>query len=202
MRKEHRVRIPVPYFLGAHIDISAVRININEKLCCIKYLIYRIDGMFASDYREKRNCIEDKKERACYFKEVAHHEVSRPRSLEFRQTVENIESIKALFLDDVMDVHRKRLKSVRKRYCNCLNFRSVFDKCLVTCESEIDYIALIFYRLLDIRFHEQFKLLQVRHAPDDIIAEPDIVERLIHLRNAAQDPVKRCHGNLPSILLV
>ena len=67
----------------------------------------------------------------------------------------------------------------------------------MTCESEIDYVALVFYGLLNIRQHKDLKLLKVRDTPDHIVAEPDVVECRIHLRYSAQDPVKCSHSKPP-----
>ena len=185
MRQEHRVGIPVPDLLGTHVDISVIRIYIDKKLCCIKYLIDRINRVFASYNREESNCIEDKKERACDLEKVAHHEVCCPRGLKFRQAVENIESIKTFLLYNVMDIDSESLESVRQGNRDSLYLRPVFDERFMTCESEIDDISFILYSLLDIRFHEQFELGQIRHTPDDVIAKPDIIECSIHLRDAA-----------------
>ena len=68
--------------------------------------------MLASYYREKGNRIQNKKKRACYLEEIAHHQISCPRSLKFGQAVENVESIKAFLLDNIMYIYRKCLKSV------------------------------------------------------------------------------------------
>ena len=93
-----------------------------------------------------------------------------------------------------MNIDRERLKPVRQRYLDSLDLRTVFNKRFMTREPEIYYVALILYRLLDIGLHEQLKLGQVRHTPNNIVSKPDVIECRIHLRNTAQDPVKCCHS--------
>ena len=83
MRKKHRVGISVPHLLRPYIDILVIRINIDKKLCCIKDLVDSMNGMLSPYDREKRDSIKNEKERARDLKEVAHHEVCRPRSLKF-----------------------------------------------------------------------------------------------------------------------
>ena len=92
-----------------------------------------------------------------------------------------------------MDIDRERLKPVRQRDLNCLDLRTVFKERLVACEPEVYDIALILYGLLDIWLHEQLELGQFRDAPNHVVAKPDVIERRIHLRNTAQDPVECCH---------
>ena len=67
----------------------------------------------------------------------------------------------------------------------------------MACEPEIDNVSLIFDRLTDIGFHEELKLRKLRNSPDDIVAEPDVIQRNIHLRDAAFNPVKSRHVLAP-----
>ena len=84
-----------------------------------------------------------------------------------------------------MDIDRKSLESVGQGDRNRLYLRPFFNERFVACKPEIDDISFILYSLFDIRFHEQFELGQIRHTPDDIIAEPDVIECSIHLGDAA-----------------
>ncbi len=84
-----------------------------------------------------------------------------------------------------MDIHGKGLESVRQRYLHPLDLGTLFDQRLVACESEVDDITVILDRLPDVRIHEQLELIKARYTPYDIIAEPYVIERFIHLGNAA-----------------
>ena len=94
-------------------------------------------------------------------------------------------SIEAFLRDHVMDIHGKGLESVRQRYLHPLDLGTLFDQRLVACESEVDDLTVILDRLLDVRIHEQFEFIKARYTPYDIIAEPYVIERFIHLGDAA-----------------
>ena len=93
-----------------------------------------------------------------------------------------------------MNIDRERLEPVRQRYLDSPDLRAVFDERFMTCEPEIYNVAIILYRLLDIGLHEQFELGQIGYTPNNIVSEPYVIECSIHLRDAAQDPVKCCHS--------
>ena len=78
-----------------------------------------------------------------------------------------------------MDIHGKSLESMGQRYLHSLNLRSVLNERLMTSEPEIDYISLIPYCLLYIRLHKEAKLIKVRDSPDNVIAEPYVIERIV-----------------------
>ena len=154
--------------------------------------------MLAADDREEGNRVEDEEERTGDAEEVAHHQIGRPCRLQLRQAVKHIEGVLSLPLDQVVNIHRKILKPVVKRHLDGLHLRTVLHKRLVAREAEIDDVPLIRLRLADIGLHKQPKLRKVRHSPDNIVTEPDIVKRLVHLRDTAFHFIKRCHRALLS----
>ena len=159
MRQEHRIGIPVPYFLWPDIDIPAVRIHIDKELRGIQDLVDRMHRVLSAYDREKGDRIEDKKERAGHAEEVAHHEVRRPGGLKFGQAVKYVKSILPFFFDDIMYIDSKRLEPVRKSDRHRLYFRPFLYQRIMAGKAEIDDVSSVFDGLLDIWLHKQPELL-------------------------------------------
>ena len=200
MRKEHSIRISVPDLFRSYIYVFAVGIYIKEKLSGIKYFIYCLYGMFSSFYREKGNCIQDKKERTCYPEKISHHKVSSPSCLKLRKTVKNIESIFSFTVYNIMNLHGEVFKSVCQGNFDSFYFRTFIDERSMTGKTKIDNVPFIFYSLSDIGFHEKFEFCQVGNSPYDIVTQTYVIKSHIHFRYTAFYSVKCCHILLLSII--
>ena len=193
MGKEHGVGVSVPDLFGAHINFPVVRINVKEQLRRVEYLIDRLHGVLSADDGEISHGVQNEQERACYAEEIAHHQVRGPCGLQLGKTVKNIERVFAFLLDDIMDVHGEILETVGERDVDRLYARSVIDQRLVARKPEIYDVPFILDCLADVGFHEEPEIRELRDAPYNIVAEPDVVERRVHFGYAALYPVKCCH---------
>ena len=183
MRQEHRIRAAVPYFFRPDINIFAVSINVNEKLGGIQDFVDGLHGVFAPDNRKKRDCIQDEQEGTGNPEKVPHHQVRRPGGLQIGQAVKHIERVFPRLLNHIVDINRKRFKSVGQGQFHRPDFRTSGNQRLMVRETEIDDIAMIPDRLVHIGLHKQPELGKIRYAPDHVVPEPDIVKRSVHLRN-------------------
>ena len=68
--------------------------------------------MLAPDYRKEGNRIKHKEKRTGNPEEVSHHKVGRPCGLKLGQTVKYIEGVLPFRLDHIVNIYRKRFKSM------------------------------------------------------------------------------------------
>ena len=151
MRQEHRFRVPVPDFFRPHVDCIAERIDVQKKLCCVLYPPDSLQGMLAPYDREKCYRIELEEKRTCHAEKIPHHKIGRPRRLKFGKAVKYVKCVFPLPLDQIVDLHGKILKSVGKLNGHRLNFRPSFGQRFVAGETDIDYVSVIPYRLIQVR---------------------------------------------------
>ena len=112
MRKEHRIRIPVPDLLRTHIDAFAVRIDVDEQLGGVQDLVDRLHGVLSPDDREEGDRVQDEQERAGDPEEIAHHQVRCPGRLQVGKAVKDIERVLSFLFDHVVNVDREGFKAV------------------------------------------------------------------------------------------
>lgn len=117
-------------------------------------------------------------------RKVAHHQVCCPGCLQIGKAVENIEGVFSFPFNDVVYIHGKGFKAVGQRQTDRFDLGAVGNQGVMACKTEIDDIPPVADCLFHIGFHKQPELGQVRHPPDDIVPQPDIVKRRIHFRNA------------------
>ena len=196
MRQEHSLRFPVPHLFRAHINGFSLRIDIQEKLGRILDFCCRSQRVPAPDQRKESDCIQLEQEWAGHAEKIAHHKIRSPGCGQFGKTVEDIERVKAFLCNQVMNGHRKCLEPVRQFNMYRFDLRMSFCDGWMGGKSDIDDIAVVFYRLFQIRVNEQVNFIKTGYAPYDIIPQPDIIKSLIHFRNPGQNSFKRCHFGL------
>ena len=150
--------------------------------------------MPSADQREVGDRIEDEQVGTGQMEEIAHHQVGRPCLLQLREAVKHIECVKALALDQVVDVHGKGLEAVGQLDMLDLQPLSRGEDRLVFRKADVDQVSAVPDRLIGEFLRDIAKFVERRHLPDDVVAEADILQRLIHHRDAGLCFFKSCHS--------
>ena len=186
MRKKHGIGGTFPDLLRPDIDRIPfrIRIDVQKQLSRIHDLCNRTEGMSSADDREKRDSVQNKKERTGNTEKIAHHQISRPGGLQLRKTVKYIKSVPAFPFNHPVDLHRKSFKPVGQRYTNPFHFRAFRHKFRMTGKTEIDDIPPVPLCLFHKGICKAAEFFKTGYAPDHIISHPDIIESLVQRRNS------------------
>ena len=111
VRKKHRVRCALPHLDRVHVDPLLVGAHIQKELRRLADPRDRVKRVPPPHDREIGHCIKHKKIRTGHAEEITHHQVRIPNGLQFRQAVEDIESVLSMLRDLVMNSNCKRFKS-------------------------------------------------------------------------------------------
>ncbi len=202
MRQKHRPGIAVPHLERPHIirlrRLFPVRKYIQKHLRGIADFRNCLERMFPPDQRKIRHRIELKQIRACDAEKVAHHEVCRPCRLQLGEAVEHIEGASALITDQIVNRHRKGLKTMRKLDMHDFDSGLLLHQRRMRRETDIDHLSPLAHRLSDKRFDKRRKRRNIRNTKYNIVPEPDAVKAFVHLRDTGADSVKSLHINPPS----
>ena len=154
MRQKHCLQVPPPDLFRADVNRPPVRIDIQKQLCRVLDFGNGLCRMSAPDQRKEGDRIQLKQKRTGDAEEIAHHQIRRPGSLQFRQAVKNVESVPAGFRNQVVDRDRERLKPVRQFNVYCPDLRMAFRQRRVRRETNINDLPPVPDGLIQIRIQK------------------------------------------------
>ena len=109
MRKEHRGRISTPDLQRVHVEIALKIINIQQQLGRFANSGNGLKRMAISQNRKISDSVQLEKIRTGNHKEIAHHQIRRPRAQQIGQAIENVISIDAFLRNNIVEPAKKKL---------------------------------------------------------------------------------------------
>ena len=73
----------------------------------------------------------------------------------------------------------------------------IVNQRIVGSEADVDDVPPVGDGLPDVGIDKGFENFQIGHPPNHVVAEPDVVEHLVHLWDAGWNAVKCCHVLTP-----
>ena len=174
--------------------------HIQEQLGGIPYTGNGIKGMASPKQREIGYRIQTEQIGAGNPEKVSHHQIRIPHGLKRRQTVKDIKSVSAFLRDPVINLHCKRLKTLIRIKLIDLEPFSWSQQRLVLCKPHINQISPVRDRLGDKRLCKKAEFLQFCHLPYHVVSHADGIQKVIHLRDPAENFIKCAHSLKPPIL--